>query len=117
LERQFISPTAGTQLLAEGKTHVESAKKLKDLHHEQTIAVHAEIEAVARMLRDGTFYEPVTNVEMRAVIAAMATEFSGTGHWVSTSIYGDFQRQWKSICIEGGGVVLAMASYFIFAAF
>lgn len=33
------------------------------------------------MLNDGTFYALVTDAEMLAVVAAMAREFSGTGHW------------------------------------
>jgi hypothetical protein len=43
--------------------------------------VASEIDEVEKMLRRGTFYQPVTNEEMRKVVAAMATEFSGTGHW------------------------------------
>jgi hypothetical protein len=33
------------------------------------------------MLRDSTFYAVVTNEERMAVVAAMAREFHGTGHW------------------------------------
>ena len=33
------------------------------------------------MLRDATFYAPVTNMEMAAVYAAIAQSFQGTGHW------------------------------------
>jgi len=33
------------------------------------------------MLRDSTFYMPVSNEEKAAVYAAMAHDFRGTGHW------------------------------------
>ena len=33
------------------------------------------------MLRDMVLYRPVSSDEMRAVVAAMANEFQGTGHW------------------------------------
>jgi hypothetical protein len=41
----------------------------------------SEIMEVERMLRENSFYSPVTNEEMKKVVAAMAREFSGTGHW------------------------------------
>jgi len=40
-----------------------------------------EVEEVKKMLRESTFYMPVSNEEKAAVYAAMALEFSGTGHW------------------------------------
>lgn len=33
------------------------------------------------MLRDSTFYMPVSNEEIAAVYVAMALDFRGTGHW------------------------------------
>jgi predicted nucleic acid-binding Zn ribbon protein len=88
LERQF--PTSANehsdakyQLASD---HVNKAKQLSRTYSHQTRAVHHEIEAVENMLRTGTFYEPVTSDEMREVLAAMATEFRGTGHWVSLSV-------------------------------
>lgn len=33
------------------------------------------------MLRDSTFYAPVSNEEKAAVYAAMSHDFRGTGHW------------------------------------
>lgn len=44
-------------------------------------AMRTEVEAAQRMLRDEVFYTAVSNDERRAVYAAMAAEFSGTGHW------------------------------------
>ncbi|THW66498.1 hypothetical protein D6D19_09329 [Aureobasidium pullulans] len=49
--------------------------------HLQARVVHSEIEEVEKMLRESTFYSPVTNEEMKNVVAAMAREFRGTGHW------------------------------------
>ncbi|KPI35030.1 NFX1-type zinc finger-containing protein 1 [Cyphellophora attinorum] len=40
-----------------------------------------EVEAVQTMLRGGTFYQAVSSDEKRDIIAAMAREVSGTGHW------------------------------------
>lgn len=63
--------------------HLGEAKELVKLHPNQTCAVHLELKSIEKMLNGGTFYAPVTNDEMRAVVSAMATEFRGTGHWVS----------------------------------
>ncbi|THX89161.1 hypothetical protein D6D05_01461 [Aureobasidium pullulans] len=49
--------------------------------HPQACVVQSEIEEVEKMLRESTFYSPVTNEEMKNVVAAMAREFRGTGHW------------------------------------
>ncbi|KAI5201118.1 hypothetical protein E4T39_05342 [Aureobasidium subglaciale] len=49
--------------------------------HSQARVVESEIEEVENMLRESTFYSPVTNEEMKNVVAAMAREFRGTGHW------------------------------------
>ncbi|THX14858.1 hypothetical protein D6D17_03136 [Aureobasidium pullulans] len=49
--------------------------------HSQARVVQSEIEEVEKMLRESTFYSPVTNEEMKNVVAAMAREFRGTGHW------------------------------------
>lgn len=59
-------------------------KELIEAYPGQTRPVANEVEAVERLLKEGTFYEPVSNEEMRAVVEAMASEFRGTGHWVST---------------------------------
>ena len=41
----------------------------------------AEVGDVEKMLRDSTFYAPVSNEEKAAVYAAMSHDFRGTGHW------------------------------------
>ncbi|KAH7040050.1 uncharacterized protein B0I36DRAFT_234919 [Microdochium trichocladiopsis] len=41
----------------------------------------SEVDATLLMLNNGTFYSVVSKDELRAVYAAMATEFRGTGHW------------------------------------
>lgn len=48
---------------------------------EQTTGLLDEIEETQKMLRDATFYVPVSNEERAAVYAAMAQGFRGTGHW------------------------------------
>lgn len=46
-----------------------------------TASLSDEIESTRVMLRGGTFYSSVSLEEKRAIYEAMATEFSGTGHW------------------------------------
>lgn len=41
----------------------------------------AEVFEAEKMLRDSTFYAPVTNLEKAIVYAIMAQSFQGTGHW------------------------------------
>lgn len=43
-------------------------------------ALNAEIDAAEEVLMGAT-YRPVTAAELKAVYAAMSTEFRGTGHW------------------------------------
>ncbi|KAI4718642.1 hypothetical protein E4T48_05160 [Aureobasidium sp. EXF-10727] len=64
----------------QAKVRLEEARNFCD-EHSAARAVASEIEDVGKMLRGGTFYQPVNSEEMREVVAAMATEFSGTGHW------------------------------------
>ena len=40
----------------------------------------AEVSGAEKMLRDSTFYTPVTNLEKAVVYAALAQSFQGTGH-------------------------------------
>jgi hypothetical protein len=49
--------------------------------HSQARTIAHEIDEVEKMLRESTFYSPVTNEEMENVVNAMAREFRGTGHW------------------------------------
>lgn len=48
--------------------------------------LETEIKAVEALLNGGAFYKPVTTDELRAVYAAMASEFHGTGHWYTCEI-------------------------------
>lgn len=50
-------------------------------HPGQTRGMLEEVSEAEKMLRDATFYAPVTNAEKAAVYAAMAQSFQGTGHW------------------------------------
>lgn len=71
--------TAG--LLKDARGHVTNARFTCSEYAGQTKGMLTEVEDVERMLNDGTFYAPVSNEEKAAVYAAMASEFSGTGHW------------------------------------
>lgn len=89
LERQFSSldAEASNELYQTALAHIYEAKNLKDLYGTQTRALHSELDSIEKMVNGGTFYAPITNDEMRAVVAAMAREFSGTGHWVSLFLF------------------------------
>ncbi|QDS72075.1 hypothetical protein FKW77_003074 [Venturia effusa] len=83
LERQFLvpeDPHASTKYRL-AVDHMDEAKQLSEVYEHQTRAIHNELEAVEKMLKNGTFYDPITSDEMKEVLAAMATEFRGTGHW------------------------------------
>ena len=68
-------------LLTEARNHLTNARWVCQEYAGQTKGLIEEVDAVERMLNEGTFYAPVTNEEKAAVYAAMASEFSGTGHW------------------------------------
>jgi len=67
-------------LVEEARQNIKLAKTLCT-RSPNTRAMLAEAEDVEKALRDSTFYTSVTSDEKRAVYAAMATEFGGTGHW------------------------------------
>ena len=46
-----------------------------------TRGMQSQVAAVRRMVEQSSFYSIVDNEEKRQVYAAMAAEFSGTGHW------------------------------------
>ncbi|THZ62332.1 hypothetical protein D6C85_09296 [Aureobasidium pullulans] len=72
--------TAVDILRATARERLVQARNFCD-EHPQARVVHSEIEEVEKMLRESTFYSPVTNEEMKNVVATMAREFRGTGHW------------------------------------
>ncbi|KAJ5999068.1 hypothetical protein N7451_006878 [Penicillium sp. IBT 35674x] len=82
LERQNARElTQAETLFTEGNAAIDEARRLCDLHPGQTRGLSEEIEGTKSMLGGATFYTPVTNAERLAILAAMATEFRGTGHW------------------------------------
>lgn len=81
LERSASMPERGETLKQEALAHLEIARALCQQYPGQTRGMAAEVDEVEMMLRNGTFYAPVTNDEPKQILAAMATEFIGTGHW------------------------------------
>ena len=81
LERSAsVKPAQVPTLLNEAREHLQQA--LTEVQQTPSIVhMKEEVEDVQKMLREGTFYAAVTSAEMQAVYSAMATEFSGTGHW------------------------------------
>lgn len=83
LERSIISSDLerSKTLLAEAKDQLSLAEETCKQHPGQTRGMLTEVLDVSRMLRDTTFYATVDNEEKRQIYAAMAREFTGTGHW------------------------------------
>lgn len=73
-----IDPTASA-------THAHEALALARLlchrYPGQTRGLGGEVDDAEMMLKSGTFFSAVTGEERMAVIAAMARELRGTGHW------------------------------------
>ncbi|KAI9781350.1 MAG: hypothetical protein M1816_002396 [Peltula sp. TS41687] len=68
-------------LLAEAKEQLAVAETTCKRYPGQTRGMLTEISNVHRMFWDAAFYTTVDNEEKRQVYAAMAREFTGTGHW------------------------------------
>ncbi|KAH7021747.1 putative NF-X1 finger and helicase domain protein [Macrophomina phaseolina] len=81
MEHSVVCPESKEQLREQGVYHIEAAKTLCAKNPGSTSGMMEEVEAVEKMLRASTFYSVVTSEERRNVLAAMATEFRGTGHW------------------------------------
>lgn len=82
LERGLAEPGEKmTELLGKAKKHLQQARELCEKYPGQTAGMKNEVEEVEKMMRDSTFYMPVSNEEKAAVFAAMAQDFRGTGHW------------------------------------
>lgn len=82
LERSLAEAGAElTDLLEQAREYLQLAHKICDEFPGQTAGMRNEIEDAEKMLRDSTFYMPVSNAEKAAVYAAMAHDFKGTGHW------------------------------------
>ena len=82
LERAAADGDSSTvqELVRLAKEQLETAKTLCS-RSVNTKTMLKEVEAVEKELRESTFYTAVTNDEKRAVYAAMAMDFRGTGHW------------------------------------
>ena len=76
-----LSEVEMTALVNRARHQLQLARHVCTSHTGQTAGMLTEVSEAEKMLRDATFYEPVTNAEMDAVYAAMAQSFQGTGHW------------------------------------
>lgn len=68
-----------------GMLHLVVASSLCDDYPGQCRGRREEIVAAENMLRDH-FYAEVSSAERREIFQAMATEFNGSGHWVSDAL-------------------------------
>ena len=76
-----LSEVEMTALVDRARHQLQIARHVCNSYTGQTAGMLAEVSEAEKMLRDATFYEPVTNAEKAAVYAAMAQSFLGTGHW------------------------------------
>ncbi|MCJ1347634.1 hypothetical protein MMC31_005862 [Peltigera leucophlebia] len=76
-----LSDADMTALVERARNQLYLARAICNSYPGQTSGMQAEVSEAEKMLRDATFYEPVTNLEKAAVYAAMAQSFQGTGHW------------------------------------
>ena len=70
-----------TTLVDRARDQLHVARTVCNVYSSQTTGLLGEVSEAEKMLRDATFYAPVTNAEKAAVYAAMAQSFQGTGHW------------------------------------
>lgn len=80
--QETLGPEPREVLKSQGLEHINKARALMAAHtwpSEQIL--ETEIQAVEKLIHQGVFYKRVTTEELRAVYAAMASEFQGTGHW------------------------------------
>ena len=70
-----------TALVDRARYQLQLARHICNSHINQTAGMLAEVTEAEKMLRDATFYEPVTNAEKAVVYTAIAQSFQGTGHW------------------------------------
>ena len=68
-------------LVVRAHDQLHLARTICNTYPGQTAGMPAEVSEAEKMLRETTFYAPVTNAEKAAVYAAMAQSFLGTGHW------------------------------------
>lgn len=82
LERGFTnSMPDGSEPLISARQHLDEAETLCIKYSGQTAGMASEVDDARIMLRDSTFYMPVSNEEKAQVYAAMAKDLQGTGHW------------------------------------
>jgi len=76
-----LSDADMTTLVDRAHDHLHLARTICNVYPGQTAGMLSEVSEAEKILRDATFYAPVTNAEKAAVYAAMAQSFQGTGHW------------------------------------
>ncbi|KAE8381131.1 hypothetical protein BDV26DRAFT_256154 [Aspergillus bertholletiae] len=70
-----------TELRRDASNALKRCEALLARHQGTLGFLEDDIEKAKRLLSGGTFYSFVTTKEKRQVFEAMATQFSGTGHW------------------------------------
>ncbi|PYI09577.1 P-loop containing nucleoside triphosphate hydrolase protein [Aspergillus sclerotiicarbonarius CBS 121057] len=82
LQRSHVKDSSDAERWqVEGRNAIGAARDLCGQYPGQTNGLSEEIDGTEAMLRGSTFYSAVSSEERRAVIAAMARELHGTGHW------------------------------------
>ena len=76
-----LSEADTATIIDDARNQLSIARTVCATYPGQTAGMLAEVSEAEKMLRDATFYAPVTNEEKAAVYRAMAQSFQGTGHW------------------------------------
>ena len=75
------SGASGGDIQEQGLTHLELARSLCMQYPAQTKAItQEEMDSLENMI-ESEFYQEVSNDERRQIVATMAQDFHGTGHW------------------------------------
>jgi hypothetical protein len=71
-----------SSLKEQGLAHIAAARATMEKYPSAaTDLLKTRVDAAEQRLTNDPFYQAVTTDELRAVVAAMAREFSPTGHW------------------------------------
>jgi hypothetical protein len=78
---QSIDTATETSTRRVSEESLDEFEKLLSRHPGSLAYLRDDVEKARRLVNGGTFYSTVTAEEKREVYMAMASQFSGTGHW------------------------------------
>ncbi|CAK7197833.1 hypothetical protein SEUCBS139899_000482 [Sporothrix eucalyptigena] len=79
--KKSVNALSSTSLKEKAEQHINDARALVQEKPSLDKHIGSELERLKLALVDFAFYQPVSVAELQDVYKAMATEFSGSGHW------------------------------------